>query len=205
MHAWLDWLSSLPAPLLYAAIAAAAFAENIFPPLPADSVVALGAFVCARGSGTAFGAWAATMLGNLTGAMCMFALGRRLGLAWLTRRFPRIFPHEGTQRVAERFRKQGLLAIVISRFLPAVRALVPPVAGAIRFPAARTAIAMSLASGVWYGVVCLLAFRAGANADVLLNAIATQQRTVGIAAVGLVIVIVAVRYWQHRKRGRRLD
>src|SRR6187402_1006075 len=117
MHAWLEWLSTLPAPLLYAAIAVAAFAENVFPPLPADTVVALGAFVAARGNGSAFGAWAATMIGNISGAMAMFALGRRIGLQGLIARFPRWFPPEASQRVAARFRERGLVAIVISRFL----------------------------------------------------------------------------------------
>ena len=65
----LSWLSTLPEPLLYGALVLAAFAENIFPPLPADTVIALGAFVAARGSGTALGVWTATMLGNL-GTAC---------------------------------------------------------------------------------------------------------------------------------------
>jgi 3-polyprenyl-4-hydroxybenzoate decarboxylase len=35
VHDLLNWLGSLPEPLLYGAILLAAFAENIFPPLPA--------------------------------------------------------------------------------------------------------------------------------------------------------------------------
>ncbi|MBL0172405.1 MAG: DedA family protein [Gemmatimonadaceae bacterium] len=200
MQAWLDWLSTLPAPWLYGAIAVAAFAENIFPPLPADTVVALGAFVAARGQGTAFGAWSATMIGNLGGAMAMFAVGRRVGMDWLSVRLPRVFPPDASARVAERFHQQGLVAIVISRFLPGVRALVPPVAGAIGMKAVRTALAMAIASGAWYGVVCWLAFRAGANADVLLARIAAQQRIAGGIAASVVLLGVGVLIW--RRRGR---
>lgn len=194
----LAWLSALPAPLLYGAIALAAFAENIFPPLPADSVIALGAFVAARGAGTAFGAWSATMFGNIAGAMCMFAVGRRYGLPWLGKRFPRLFPPDAADRVAERFATQGVLAIVVSRFLPGVRAVVPPVAGALGIGAWRALIAMTLASGAWYGLVCLLAYRAGANADALLARIAGQQRTLAIGALTLVAIIAVVVWVRHR-------
>ncbi|WP_310571466.1 VTT domain-containing protein [Gemmatimonas sp.] len=198
----LAWLSSLPEPLLYGALILAAFAENIFPPLPADTVIALGAFVAARGNGSAVGVWTATMIGNIGGAMMMYGLGHRFGLPWLMQRFPSLFPAGATQRITERFKTQGVLAVVVSRFLPGVRAVVPPLAGAMGIGAVRALLAMSLASGAWYGLVCVLAFRAGANADALLARIAGQQRTVGLVAAAIVVVVVGTVWWR-RTRGRR--
>ncbi len=198
MHDLLNWLGTLPEPLLYGAILLAAFAENVFPPLPADTVVALGAFVAARGNGTALGAWSATMIGNIGGAMLMFGLGRRFGMPWLQQKFPAVFAGKASERFIARFNSQGMLAVVVSRFLPAVRAVVPPVAGALGIGAARAAIAMSLASGAWYGLVCWLSFRVGANADALLARIASQQRTIGLVALTLVLVVAAVLWWRHR-------
>ena len=195
----LKWLGDLPEPLLYAAIMLAAFAENIFPPLPADTVVALGAFVAARGNGTPAGVWAATMVGNIGGAMLMYGLGHRFGMPWLTRKFPTMFTPESTARMTERFRNGGVLAVAVSRFLPGVRAVVPPIAGAINFGAVRAALAMTVASGAWYALVCWLAFRAGENAEVLLARIASQQRTVGLVAAGIVAVGVAI-YVVRRRR-----
>ena len=196
MQDLLNWLGGLPEYLLYGAIMLAAFAENIFPPLPADTVVALGAFVAARGNGTAVGAWGATMVGNIGGAMLMYALGRRFGMPWLMRRFPRTFTAKSSEHMAERFRKGGVLAIAVSRFLPGVRAIVPPVAGAIGIGAVRAAIAMTVASGAWYAAVCWLAFRAGANAEELLATIANQQKTVGLiaaAVVALAVIVIIIR------------
>jgi membrane protein DedA with SNARE-associated domain len=201
----LAWLTGLPAPLLYGAIALAAFAENIFPPLPADTVIALGAFVAARGAGTAFGAWSATMIGNIAGAMCMFGVGRRYGLPWLGTRFPRLFPPDAADRVATRFATQGVFAVVVSRFLPGVRAVVPPVAGALGIGAWRALVAMTLASGAWYGLVCVLAYRAGANADALLARIAGQQRVMAMGAAAVVVVIGLGLWLRHRAHSRRAD
>jgi membrane protein DedA with SNARE-associated domain len=197
----LAWLTSLPEPLLYGAIALAAFAENVFPPLPADTVIALGAFVAARGNGTAPGVWSATMVGNVGGALLMYGLGYRYGLPWLMTRFPSVVSPSAADRFAERFKTQGMLAVVVSRFLPAVRAVVPPVAGALGISAARAAIAMALASGVWYGLICVLAFRAGANAEAMLARIAAQQRVIGLVAV-VIVVVAAVVFW-CRARGCR--
>ena len=42
MGGLVDWLTGLPIGALYVAIAAIAAVENFFPPIPADTIVALG-------------------------------------------------------------------------------------------------------------------------------------------------------------------
>lgn len=195
----LAWLASLPEPLLYAALVVAAFAENVFPPLPADSVIALGAFVAAQGNGSATGVFLATMFGNIGGAMMMYALGHRFGLPWLTLRFPTLFRAGAAEQMGERFASRGLYAVMVSRFLPGVRALVPPLAGAMGLGAGRALLAMSVASAVWYGLVCMVAFRAGANADALLERLAGQQRAVGFVAAAVVLAAAGAMWWRRRR------
>jgi len=195
------WLAGVPSAVLYAVLAGAAFLENLLPPLPADTVIAMGAFLAARGHGTAWGAWLATMVGNLGGALLMYQLGARFGMPWLAARFPALGSPAQLAQLGERLSTRGVLAVAISRLLPGVRALVPPVAGAIGLPWRATALAMGLASGIWYGLVCWLAFTAGANAEALLARVAAQQRIVGRVAVGLLAVGLAW-WWWHRRRGR---
>ena len=43
LERFLDWLSALPTPLTYAVLALMSALENVFPPVPADVAVALGA------------------------------------------------------------------------------------------------------------------------------------------------------------------
>lgn len=128
----------------------------------------------------------------------MYGLGHRYGLPWLMRRFPAVVSPSAADRFAERFKTQGLFAVMASRFLPGVRALVPPMAGALGIGAVRAAVAMTLASGLWYGIVCVLAFRAGANAEQLLAHIAEQQRLLAIGAGVLVMMAVAIVVWRMR-------
>ena len=124
--------------------------------------------------------------------MLMFTLGRRHGMPWLAKRMPSVFAGNASEKFIERFNRQGIVAVVMSRFLPGVRAVVPPLAGALGVGALRAALAMGLASGAWYGLVCVVAFRAGADADALLARIGNQQRTVGLIAVAIAVLTVAV-------------
>lgn len=195
----LDWLGALPAPLLYLAIAVAAFAENVFPPLPADTAIALGAFVAARGEASAFGAWGATMVGNLGGALLMYLLGRRLGAPWLARKLPILGGPYAADRVQRQYARHGLWALSVSRFIPAVRAVVPPLAGALRVGLGRAMVAMSLASALWYGLITWFAFTLGSNVEALLAAVTQSQRLLAGVAIGIATIALVV-WWVRRRR-----
>lgn len=201
LTALLDWLAALPLPVFYVCLALAAFAENLVPPLPADSVIAVGAFLVARGDGSLLGVWAATMIGNIAGAVLLMQAGRRYGLPWLMRRLPQLMAPHRVAQFQRRFATHGMLAVVMSRFLPAVRAVVPPVAGALNLPPLRTGVAMTAASGVWYGLICVLAYRAGGQLDMLLAAMARQQRALALIAGVALAVVLLIMGLRYRRRG----
>lgn len=66
----------------------------------------------------------------------------------------------------------------------------------------RTGIAMTLASGAWYGLICVLAFGAEANADLLLARISGQQRLFGVIAVVLTALLAGIWWWQRAREAR---
>ena len=201
MEGILAWLTSLPPAALYAALAVTAAAENVFPPLPADTVVAFGAFLAARGDASLPGAFLATWLGNVAGAMLMYALGRRFGAAWLARKLPALGIGEDPResRVGRLYARWGVPALFLSRFLPGARALVPPVAGALRIPVATTTVAIALASAVWYGTIAVIAYNVGAEWE----SIAVRMRAFGkwAAVVAAILVgVAALTVWMRRRR-----
>ena len=193
----LDWFAQLPPLALYAALAVTAAAENIFPPLPADTVVAFGSFIAARGEASAIGSFAATLAGNLAGAMLMYWVGAKYGAERVLRRLGGA--GAGQEKLQALYGKYGVWALVVSRFLPGVRALVPPFAGALRLGAAKAAVAMGLASAVWYGAITYFAFTAGANFEALQAKVAQGQKWLGLGAVVLVAVGLLV-WWLRRRR-----
>ena len=197
MDAFLEKLTELPPVLLYLALALTAAIENFFPPFPADTVVAFGSFYAARVEGSPLLSFLATWLGNVAGAMGVYALGRRYGAGWLENRFG---DAKGQGRIEDAYRQRGVLALFLSRFLPGVRALVPPVAGALKVPAPRAAAAIAIASGIWYGLITILAFRVGESWEELADTIAHAGRWMA-AGAAVIVAIAAAVWWVRRKRG----
>jgi membrane protein DedA with SNARE-associated domain len=195
----LDWLSHVPLGVLYLVMAAFAAVENVFPPVPADTVVALGSWLAARGQGSAFWALVATWVGNVLGAGAMYVVGRRHGTAWMHKRFPALGDEKNERRLRELHGKYGAISLVLSRFIPGVRALVPPFAGALRISPVTTMLSLSIASAIWYGLVSYVAFRAGADWSTLMANIARYGRITAIASAVL-IAAGALAWWLRRRR-----
>lgn len=199
MQETLDWLSGLPPGALYAALAVVSAAENVFPPLPADTVVAFGAFLAARGQATLLGAFLATWFGNVAGALLVYMLGRRYGTAYAHRWMSRFGGGASETRLQAMYARRGILALFLSRFIPGLRALVPPFAGALRVPPVRATIAIAVASAIWYGIVTVIAYRVGSDWATLQARLRGAGATAALIAGAIAILAVG---WYLLRRQR---
>lgn len=193
-------LSHLPLAVLYLAIAAISAVENIFPPFPADAVVAFGSFLAARGTGSPYSTFLCSWLGNLAGAAFMYYIGRRYGSGPFMARLERWVGKDAETRFMKLYERYGLPALFVSRFLPAVRSLVPPLAGAMKLPPVPVALAVATASGIWFGFITWIAFRAGSDWDVLYAHIVRSSKVVGSGAAALAVLVVVLLYLRYRRR-----
>lgn len=201
MDAVLRWLTALPPLALYAALAVAGATENFFPVLPADTVVAFGSFLAAREHAAVLGAFLATWAGNVAGAMTVFGIAHRYAGPGLQRRLARYGSASRQRRLESLYRRHGLWALFVSRFLPGVRALVPPFAGAMRTPALPVAVVISVASAIWYGLITWAAYRVGANWDTLRERVGQLSR--GTALVAAVLAAAGlIAAWAASRRRR---
>ncbi len=199
MNALLDtlqgWIGTLPIGGLYALLGTIAFIEGIFPPLPADVVVALGSFLAAR-RGASFPLTAASIVvGSVAGAMVVYSVARRYGAVWLHERLKRAGIDNLEQRLEVMYSKYGMTALFVSRFLPGLRAITPPMAGATRIPPIRTALVFLLASAVWYGAISWIAFTVGDDWAQMQRIVRQFARRVGVVAAiaaGLIAIIVII-------------
>lgn len=129
--------------------------------LPGDSLLFTAGLLCA---GTADKAatlslpWVlvASAAGALAGAQCGYLIGRRAGGAVLSRsRSKRL--HEGAARAEELLERYGhAKAIVLARFVPVVRTVLNPLAGALNIPA-RVFSLWQVAGGLVWTVGLVLA------------------------------------------------
>ncbi|UQI46495.1 DedA family protein [Streptomyces sp. HU2014] len=92
---------------------------------------------------------AAAVVGALVGAQCGYVLGRRGGRALLTRSRNRRL-HEGAARAEELLERYGhARAIVLARFVPVVRTVLNPLAGALGVPPRTFALWQTTGGLVW--------------------------------------------------------
>src|SRR5206468_10866327 len=109
---FLAFLQQLPTGPLYALIAVLAAVENIFPPVPADAAVALGAFLAGRGSMNAWLVFGLAWVANVGSAAGVYALARRHG-AVVSRGFlgRHIFTPRTVAHIEEQYRRHGAYGI----------------------------------------------------------------------------------------------
>ena len=147
IEAIIDSLSHLPLGVALSVIGGISAIENIFPPFPADAVVAFGSFLAARGTGSPVTTFSVAWLGNILGAAFMYYIGRRYGSGPFLSASRAVGRKERGRALPQALREYGLPALFVSRFLPAVRSLVPPFAGAMKLPPLPVALAVARPPG----------------------------------------------------------
>ena len=204
VDAFLDRLAALPTLVIYAVLVVLSAVENVFPPVPADVAVALGAFLAQRGeiSAPLLGVlcWAA----NTASAAWMYFVGRRHG-EWLLRAgwARRFMPPEAMDTLREAYARYGVAGVFLSRFLPGVRAAVTPFAGVLGMRPAHVLVPAALASGIWYAAIIVVGSALGLHWPQVRSLVDDATGALGVA--GIVAVAVGVLWLRRGARRRRAE
>jgi membrane protein DedA with SNARE-associated domain/uncharacterized tellurite resistance protein B-like protein len=196
-------VSQLPPVAVYSVLALLAAVENVIPPVPSDAAVALGAFLSNRGVTTPFGVFAVTWVANLAGAAGVYFASRRYGRRlFATATGRRLLAPRSLAIIEREYLRFGVVGIFVSRFLPGIRAVVPPFAGLVNLGPLRTLVPMGMASAVWYGGITILGAVIGAEWERINHIILGINRTLGAITV-LLIGTAVVAYLLRRRRRQR--
>lgn len=195
----LDWLAGLPAGPTYAVLMLLSAAENVFPPVPADVAVALGAFLAQRGevSGPVLGAlcW----LANTASAAFVYAAARRHEAVFHQGWGRRLVPPDAMRAIEDAYRRHGTLGIFLTRFLPGVRAAVLPFAGIAGVPPLQALVPAAAASALWYAFLIEAGMLLGDNWTAVRELVENVNRGLALAAV---LFGAAFLVWLRRARRR---
>ena len=168
--------------------------------MPADTAVALGAFLAGRGVLNPWGVFLLTWGANVGGAAAVYALGRRYGRAIFAGRLGRkLLSPETLDHIARQYERHGTVGIFLSRLLPVWRAVVPPFAGVAGVPPRRALFPVALASALWYGALTYIVATVGTNFEDVARILGRVNRVLGIVALGLFVVLVV---WVRRRLKR---
>ncbi|MFT3689143.1 DedA family protein [Paenirhodobacter sp.] len=136
----------------YTGIAAAMFAENVFPPIPSELIMPLAGFHAARGS-----------MGATLGEAFRYLVGRWIG----TDRIIRLAAHHGRwmgvapddiRHATAWFARHSTQAVFWGRRVPGLRSLISVPAGIARMPPLPFLIWSGLGSTVWTTFLALGGF-----------------------------------------------
>lgn len=173
--------------------------ENFFPPVPADTAVALGAFLSQFGDISAPTVFAVTWIANVASAATTYVASRTFGRRFFAGRVGRRILRPGAiERIERLYHRYGTWGVFFSRFIPAVRAVVPPFAGIAKLGAVRTIVPLAAASAIWYGTLTfVIATLASRLEDV--GRLVGQVNAVALVAVGVMVVAAVVigRWWRR--------
>ncbi len=188
----------MPPAAVYTVIGVLAAAENVFPPVPADTAVAIGAFLSSAGAVSALNVFLITWVANVVTATSVYFAGRTVGRSFFRGRLGRRLMHpRRLARLEALYGHYGSWGIFFSRFIPGVRGVVPPFAGVAHLGFWRAVPPMALASGIWYGALTFFAATLVTKLDDVAAFVSHLNRMA--LAVGLVMVAAAaVVLWRRR-------
>jgi membrane protein DedA with SNARE-associated domain len=195
---FLDWVARLPETLVYLVLMALSALENIFPPVPADVAVVLGAFLAQRGVTEAPLLGALCWMANTGSSAAMYFYARRRGRKFFAKGWRRkLMPPEAIADLERAYLKHGVAGIFISRFLPGVRAAVTPFAGVVGMSPVRALVPAAVASAIWYAILVGFGSFLGVNWETARRLVDDANRVLGGVAL---LATAAFVYWLWRRR-----
>lgn len=192
-------VAGLPPGIIYGVLGAGAAVENVIPAIPADTFVLLGGLLSSTASGVqARWVFLATWLANVASALVMYRVGHTHGRDFFRQGWGRrLLNAHQMERMDRFYRRFGVGAVFLTRFLPGLRSVVPVFAGVTHQPFLPVALPIALASALWYGALVWAGREAGRNLD-RVRAVLDDVNLVLLAVALVAVAAVAVWWWRTR-------
>ena len=185
---------------MYVVLAALAFLENILPIVPADVAIALGGFLSHSGTTTPLTVFLIAWVFNTAGAMLVYAVVRKSGHRIFN--FPvvrRLMAPESIAVIERDYLRLGKVGLIVARFLPGIRAVVPPFAGLFKIPVLPVFLVIALVSGVWYGGMVWIGTTVGREFGQVQEFLNNLGRTTALITAAFLAVVALVVYSRRRR------
>lgn len=197
MSGWLDALLGIieqaPPLLVYITIFLASYIENIFPPIPGDTILIFGAYLVGRGNLPFSVALITTLFGSVLGFMTLYGVGLKFGRGVMYSKQQTWFSPQSLKRVEQLFERWGYGVVLINRFMAGLRSVIGLFAGIGKLSVWKVIVLAFLSSLFWNGTLIWLGSSIGENWE-LIGTYLKRYNTV----VSIVIVLVIGGFLVHR-------
>ncbi|MGW2326193.1 DedA family protein [Streptomyces sp. NPDC001700] len=164
-----EWLETVPAISVYLLVGLVIGLESLGIPLPGEIVLVSASLLAASQDHiNPYILGGCAIAGAVIGDSIGYLIGRRGGqplLAWLARKFPKHFGAEQVATAERSFQKWGMWAVFVGRFIALLRIFAGPLAGVLRMPYWKFAIANVLGGIVWAGGTTAVIYSVGKVAE----------------------------------------
>ena len=145
-------------------VVAVVFIESAFPFgffLPGDTVLFAAGLFAAKGQFPIAFAILMIFLANFAGVTIGYWTGRGVGKRYVSQESKLLFRHEYVEKAEKFYAKHGGKAIVLGRFIPAVRSFVPIIAGVAKMDYRHLMFYNAIGAAIWATSVPLVGYFSG--------------------------------------------
>lgn len=191
--------------VLYGVLFISAVIENLFPPIPGDTITAFGAFLVGTGRLNYFLVYAATTLGSVVGFTMLFLVGRFIGREYFIKKDYWHLPARRIITAEEWFKHYGHYVILTNRFLPGIRSVISLVSGISALSTPRVFMYALASSALWNLIWIHTGYVLGSRWEVVKSRMGQMLHTYNIVlailiALGLFVFFMYYKYRKHHSR-----
>ena len=193
--------------LLYVFLFLSAVVENLFPPIPGDTITIFGAFLVGTGRLSYILVYIATTTGSVTGFMLLVLLGRFLDREFFMKKNYRFFSAESIVAAERWFERYGYFVVLSNRFLPGIRSVISLVSGITRLNLLKVFLLSLASASVWNLIWIQTGFILGNNWQVVREkaGILIERYNIIMGIIIALAVVCFIIYKQIKKRRDKKD
>ncbi|MEV6669287.1 DedA family protein [Streptomyces sp. NPDC051162] len=164
-----EWLETVPAVAVYLMVGGVIGLESLGIPLPGEIVLVSATLMAATQDHiNPYILGVCAVAGAIVGDSIGYLIGRKGGqplLDWLGRKFPKHFGPKHVATAERSFKKWGMWAVFVGRFIALLRIFAGPLAGVLKMPYWKFLIANVLGGIAWAGGTVAVIYTVGKVAE----------------------------------------
>lgn len=173
--------------------------ENIFPPVPGDSVIIFTGAMASFGNVNVYTLVIVASTGSLLGFLTMYYFGYKFENAIIQSNKFKFISRKALSRVENWFRRYGYWLIVINRFIAGTRAAIAFFAGMSGLSVKITSLLSLISALVWNVILIYMGYKFGDNWELINHYLGLYGKII-FPVILLIIIFFTVRYFIKNKK-----
>ncbi len=196
----------MPAPFGLSLIFLNVLLEQLGLPLPAIPTLVVAGALAGNGQLPASAVFALALAASLIGDSTWYLAGRAYGVR-VMKLLCRISltPDTCVSQTQSSFERWGARALIVSKFIPGLSMIAPPLAGATRMGFARFAFFSAAGAALWVGAALIAGLLLKSQIARLLPRLVGIGGTVALLLLLLLGAYIAFKWWERRRFYALLD